>query len=127
MKKISIVSEKNELNNTYEIKTIVIFDDNKEPRIINYEGVQNLLAIVRFAEDNGFDVLGKDGIKPALNSGLVQIISKSNEKAMSELKAQIVAEQLKYSKDETIVENVRESEVAVNVFRKEKKFNNSKQ
>ena len=97
MKKISIVSERNEENNTYEIRTIVIFDDNKAPTVINYEGVQNLVAVANFAEENGYDILGNEGIKPAIEGGLIEIISKSNEKKMSELKAQILEEQLKYA------------------------------
>lgn len=104
MKKISIVSEKNEENNAYEIRTIVIFDDNKAPEIINYDGVQDLISIVEFAEKNGFDILGNDGIKPALENGLIQVISSANKKAMAELKAEIVKEQLAYAPEKELTE-----------------------
>ena len=101
MKKICIVNEKNEKTNKYEIKTIVIFEDNKAPVTINYEGAQNLLSVVAIAEENGIDVL-QNGIKPAIEAGLVQIVSLSNEKEMADLKANIIKEELEYmdSKEE---------------------------
>lgn len=113
MKKISIVSEKNEENNAYEIRTIVIFDDNKAPEIINYEGVQNLMSVVEFAEKNGLDILGNDGIKPALENGLIEVISSANKKAMAELKAEIVREQLAHTQEEELTEE-EQMENAIN-------------
>ena len=110
MKKVSIVSERNEENNTYEIRTLVIFDENKAPVIIDYEGAQDLVSVVKFAEENGFDILGKEGIKPALDAKLVEIISKSNEKKMSELKAEILQEQLKFAPKEEKTEEVKNIE-----------------
>ena len=124
MKKISIASEKNEENNTYEIKTIVIFDDNSAPRIINYEGIQNLIPVVSFAEQNGFKILDKDGIKPAIDAGLMEVISKSNEKKMAELKAEILQEQLKYApKKEKTEQEIMEEAVGEKIqeLKKEKK------
>ncbi|MBR1386527.1 MAG: hypothetical protein IJ568_06825, partial [Bacilli bacterium] len=111
MKKINIVSEKNENTNAYEIKTIVIFEDNKTPKIINYEGIQDLLSIVKVAEENGFDILGSDGIRPAINAGLIEIVSRSNEKAMSLLKTQILSEQLKYGEEKEEKEEIANTEV----------------
>ena len=96
MKKIFIVTKKNEEKSTYESKTIVIFDDNKAPRIINYASDEDLLPVVNAAEENGFDILGQNGIKPAIESGLIQIVSFADKKAIDDLKANILKEEIKY-------------------------------
>ena len=95
MNKVCIVSEKNTTSNDYQIQTIVIFHDNKAPDIINYKDVQDLMPVVTFAERSGFDLL-KDGIKPSLDAGIIQVISKLNEKEINKLNSEINDEQLKY-------------------------------
>ena len=103
MKKICIVKEFNEEKNQNEIKTIVIFEENKSPKVINYEGVQNLLSVVAIAEENGIDIL-QNGIKPAIEAGLVQIVTRGNDKEMADLKANIIKDELQFmdSKDESL-------------------------
>lgn len=98
MKNIKIVSEKNENNNSYQIKMNVIFSEDKAPTIINYEGVSSLLEVVNAAKENGIDIIGEKGLKPAIDTGLIEIISKSDEKRIRELYEKIKEEQLKYSK-----------------------------
>ncbi len=104
MEKVCIVSEKNTVSNDYHIQTIVIFHDNKAPNIIEYKDVQDLMPVVVFAEKKGFDLL-KDGIKPSLDAGIIQVISKSNEKEIARLNVEIKDEQLKYSNNNKVLEN----------------------
>ena len=100
MKKISIITEKNESTDSYIIKNIVIFDDNKAPHIIKYNGIQDLIEVVNFVEKNGINIL-ETGIKPAINNGLVEIIVNKDLRRIAELKAKIVKEQLNSMKINT--------------------------
>ena len=53
MRKIYVVLDKNEEKNNFEPKTIVIFNDENAPRIINFESVNDLFPVVKAAEENG--------------------------------------------------------------------------
>ena len=109
MKKISIITEKNESTDSYIIKNIVIFDDNKAPQIIKYNGIQDLIEVVNFVEKNGINIL-ETGIKPAINNGLVEIIVNKDLRRIAELKAKIVKEQLNSMKINTNEEKTTKDE-----------------
>ena len=95
MRKISIICEKNEKSNTYEIKTIVIFKENEKPEIIEFKGVEDLIPVAAFAEEKGFSVLNdKEVVKTCVKAGLIDVIRKNDEKKMSELKAEIMKRKL---------------------------------
>lgn len=116
MNKVYIISDKNTEKGLYETKRIVIFSENNSPRVIDYSGVEDFLPLVKIAEENGYDILGEKGIKPAIESGLIKVVSSTNKKAMDELKAIIFEEELAHSEieeelEEEVVEEVSKEDV----------------
>ncbi len=96
MKKITVVYERNEETNAIELRTIVIFDDNKAPVVTDYVNKESLIAAAEFITANGYDVLKETNTRKAVDDGLVTLVSRTNAKAMAELRAEIMQEELKY-------------------------------
>ena len=97
-KKISIVNEYNQETKKWEIKQIVIFKEDGAPIISNFKGTNHLVTFVKIMEAKGYDIM-KDGLRKAINDGVVNVVSKSNDKEMSLLNAEILSEQIKYQKE----------------------------
>ena len=96
MKKITIVYERNEETNAIELRTIVIFDENKAPVVTDYKGVSSLVDAADFAIAHGYNVFEEANVLRAINDGLISVISRTNAKAMGELRAEIFQENLKH-------------------------------
>ncbi len=95
MNKIYIVSGKNEKDTSYQIKKIVYFYDNQSPKTVDYENVHDLVNVVEYAKENGFDLLnGK--FENAIKSDFIHVISTANEKELSKLKEIIIEEEKKH-------------------------------
>ena len=97
-KKISIVNEYNQETKKWEIKQIVIFKEDGAPIISNFKGASHLVTFVKIMEAKGYDIM-KDGLRKAINDGVINVVSKSNDKEMSLLNAEILSEQIKYQKE----------------------------
>ena len=98
MNKITVVYERNEETNQIELRSVVIFKDGQEPVVKDYTDFNSLVEAAELARQNGYDVIGgdgKDATRQAIADGLITVISRTDTKAMAQLRAEILQEKIK--------------------------------
>src|SRR5574344_1601705 len=103
MNNVSVVLDRNEKTNQYEIKKIVIFRNGEAPIIKDTPHITDLIQVNEFAEKVGMSLTKEGGFLQALESGFLTLMTPKMVDEMAKLQARITAARLT---DSNLIKNI---------------------
>ena len=93
IKRIAIIKGYNEETGKQEIERIVIFNVDGSVEVQNYSRLEHLRLINQFLKSNDYYVF-EDGLKKGIRAGIVSIVNREDEIAMSDLENDVLEAQI---------------------------------